>query len=46
MVSFTVTYTLTIDRLTNTYSVTRENPDLIEPSSLEELEEEIKKLRK
>lgn len=45
MVSFTVTFTLTIDKLTNTFQLTRESDDLIEPSSLSELEEEIKKLK-
>jgi len=45
MISFTVTYTITIDKLTKSIQVTRESNDLIEPSSLTELQEEIKKLK-
>jgi len=45
MVSFTVTYTITIDKLTKSTQVTRESNDLIEPSSLTELQEEINKLK-
>lgn len=45
MVSFTVIYTLTIDKLNGSYHVTRKNNSIIEKSDIEELEEEIKKLR-
>lgn len=41
---FTITYTLTIDKLHNTYQITRKTNKLIESSSIEEVQEEINKL--
>lgn len=45
MVSLTVIYTLTIDKRNGSYHVVRKTNSIIKKSDIEELEEEIKKLR-
>ena len=46
MVSFTITYTVKIDKLSNTYHITKEINNIIEKSTLEELQEDMNKLRR